>query len=35
MTQKNYESLFEKAKRVEELQEHIIQLEATLEQALS
>ena len=35
MTQKNYESLLEKAKRVEELQEHIIQLEAMLEQALS
>jgi hypothetical protein len=32
MSQKNYESLFEK---VEELQEHIIQLEAALEQALS
>jgi len=35
ITQKNYESLLEKAKRVQELQEHIIQLEVTLEQALS
>src|SRR6266496_5289614 len=32
---KNYESLLKKAKRVEELQEHIIQLEDALEQALS
>jgi len=32
---KNYESLLNKAKRVEELQEHIIQLEDALEQALS
>ena len=35
MTQKNYESLLEKAKRVDELQEHVIQLKAMLEQALS
>lgn len=35
MSQKNYKSLFEKAEGVEKLQEHINQLEAALEQALS
>ena|ERR1043165_5106657 len=35
MSQKDYENLFEKAKKVEELQEHIIQLEVALEQAMS
>jgi|SRR5581483_309334 len=35
ISQKNYENLFDKARRVEELQEHIIQLEAALGQALS
>jgi hypothetical protein len=35
MSQKKYESLSEKAKGVEELQEHINQLELMLEQALS
>ena len=35
ISQKSYESLLEKAKGVEELQAHIIQLEAVLEQALS
>src|SRR6266542_3112711 len=35
LSQKNYESLFQKAKEVEEFQKHINQLEATLAQALS
>src|SRR5215212_1515550 len=32
ISQKDYENLFEKVKKVEKLQEHIIQLEAALEQ---
>jgi hypothetical protein len=35
MSQKDYENLFEKAKKVEELRDHIIQLEVALEQAMS
>ncbi len=35
MSQKNYENLLKKVYEAEELQEHINQLEAALEQALS
>ena len=35
MSQKDYKNLFEKAKKVEELREYIIQLEVALEQAMS
>ena len=35
MSQKNYESLLKKVNEVEELQEHVTQLEVALEQALS